>query len=77
MKKEDMAAAMTGITTRPKAQTKGAITGFVPKEAKTAKERKVVSIAEDDYRKLKLFAAEQGITITEAFARVVENSTIL
>ena len=48
MKKEDMAAAMTGITTRPKATTKGAITGIVPKEEKKAKERKVVSIAEED-----------------------------
>lgn len=77
MKKEDMAAAMTGITTRPKATTKGAITGIVPKEEKKAKERKVVSIAEEDYRKLKMYAAEEGITITEAVSRVVENSTIL
>lgn len=76
MKKEDMAAAMTGITTRPKAATKGAITGIVPKEDKK-KERKVVSIAEEDYRKLKLYAAEEGITITEAVSRIVENSTIL
>jgi len=77
MDKKQMEAAMGGITTRPRTSTKGAITGVVPKEEKKAKERKVVSIAEDDYRKLKLYAAEQGITITEAFSRIVENSTIL
>ena len=75
MDKKQMEAAMGSISTRPKAVTKGAITG--PKEEKKAKERKVISIAEEDYRRLKLYAAEQGITITEAFSRIVENSTIL
>ena len=67
---------MGSISTRPKAVTKGAITG--PKEEKKVKkERKVISISGEDYRKLKLYAAEQGITITEAVSRVVEDSTIL
>ena len=76
MDKKQMEAAMGSITTRPKAVTKGAITG--PKEEKKVKkEKKVISISGEDYRKLKLYAAEQGITITDAFTRIVENSTIL
>lgn len=75
MDKKQMEAAMGSITTRPKAVTKGAITG--PKEEKKAKERKVISITGEDYRRLKLYAAEQGITITDAFTRIVESSTIL
>lgn len=66
---------MNDIANRPKAITKGAITG--PKKEKKAKERKVISITGEDYRRLKLYAAEQGITITEAVSRVVEDSTIL
>lgn len=75
MDKKQMEAAMGSISTRPKAVTKGAITG--PKEEKKAKERKVISIAEEDYRRLKLYAAEQGITITEAFSRVVDSADVL
>lgn len=75
MDKKDMAASMNDIANRPKAITKGAITG--PKKEKKAKERKVISITGEDYRRLKLYAAEQGITITEAVSRVVEDSTIL
>lgn len=75
MDKKEMEAAMGSISTRPKAVTKGAITG--PKEEKKAKERKVISIAEEDYRRLKLYAAEQGITITEAFSRVVCSADVL
>lgn len=75
MDKKDMAASMNDIANRPKAITKGAITG--PKKEKKAKERKVISITGEDYRRLKLYAAEQGITITDAFTRIVESSTIL
>ena len=75
MKINDMDTAMTSIATRPKVMTKGAITG--PKEEKKVKERNVIAAAREDYRKLKMFAAEQGITITEAFSRILENSTIL
>lgn len=71
MDKKQMEAAMGSITTRPKAVTKGAITG--PKEEKKVKkERKVISITGEDYRSLKMFAAEHGITITEAFARIMD-----
>jgi len=71
-----MTAAMGSIATRPRTSTKGAIT-VSEGEKKAGKERKVVSISGEDYRKLKMYAAEQGITITEAFSRIVENSTIL
>jgi len=66
---------MGDIANRPKTISRGAITGS--KKEKKAKERKVISISGEDYRKLKLYAAEQGITITEAVSRVVEDSTIL
>ena len=75
MDKKDMAASMGDIANRPKTISRGAITGS--KKEKKAKERKVISISGEDYRKLKLYAAEQGITITEAVSRVVEDSTIL
>ena len=48
-----------------------------PELFREAKERKVISIAEEDYRRLKLYAAEQGITITEAFSRVVDSADVL
>ena len=44
---------------------------------KPKKERKVISISADDYRELRVFAAQEGITITEAFHRIMESSTIL
>ena len=75
MDKKDMAASMGDIANRPKTISRGAISGS--KKEKKAKERKVISITGEDYRKLKLYAAEQGITITDAFTRIVESSTIL
>lgn len=77
MNRADMTAAMSGITTRPKAATRGAITGGPKKEEKNTKRRRVISIAEADYRKLKMYAASEGITITEVVSRIVEDSTIL
>ncbi len=77
MNRADMTAAMGGIMTRPKAATKGAITGIPKKEEKDTKKRRVISIAETDYRKLKMYAASEGITITEVVSRIVESSTIL
>ena len=46
-----------------------------PKERK--KERRVVSILGEDYRRLRIFAAEEDITITEAFHRIMESSTVI
>lgn len=44
---------------------------------KPRKARKVISISADDYRELRVFAAQEGITITEAFHRIMENSTVI
>lgn len=44
---------------------------------KPKKARKVISISADDYRELRVFAAQEGITITEAFHRIMESSTII
>ena len=74
MKKEDMAAAMSGITTRPRTSTKGAI---IKDEPKKIEERKVVSIYYSDWKKLKQYATENDTTITAVIAKLVEDSTIL
>lgn len=69
-----MAAAMSGITTRPRTSTKGAI---IKDEPKKTEERKVVSIYYSDWKKLKQYAAENDTTITAVIAKLVEDSTIL
>lgn len=43
---------------------------------KQTKPRRVISVSEEDYRKLRIYAAREGVTITEAFRRIMESSTI-
>ena len=73
MKKEDMAAAMGGITTRQRTTPKNV---NIQEESKTG-ERKVISVAYADYKKIKNYANDHDMSITAAVSLIVENSTIL
>lgn len=75
MDKKILQQGMSGITTRPRTTPKNV--NKIQEEAKPSGERKVVSIAYADYKKIKNYANDHDMSITSAVSLIVENSTIL